>query len=439
MTEQVSPRAQSRGRGNTSRGTAGSAPTRPHRRAVIAVAVVFGLAGFTMASAVSRMPDIKAHIGASATELAFALVCVGIGSVVSMPFAGRLAQRFGTTAVCRSCATIATAGWAMVPLAGSVPQLAAILLLTGVGVGTWDVAMNVQGSIVERRRHQVIMPVWHGLFSVGGVVGALVGAGAARLGIPIGWQLPIVAAAALLAVLLSCAAFLPNDPIEPPATAAVTSTGTASAGEASEIADHDVVLDGSAARSGITRVEILLGLITLGTALGEGAANDWLAIALVDGRGAPAAIGALTYAGFNLTMAIGRFAGGPIIARVGRVAALRTAGSIAACGVLLLCLVPATWTAFLGAAAWGLGLAIVFPSAMSAAGEVPGRQGRAIATVSTIGYGGFLFGAPLIGLLAHLMPLLHALLAVAAVVMIIVILAPAARERARAERTVAGS
>ena len=56
---------------------------------------------------------------------------------------------------------------------------------------------------------------------------------------------------------------------------------------------------------------------------------------------------------------------------------------------------------------------------------------------STIGYGGFLFGAPLIGVLAHLMPLLHALLAVAAVVMIIVILAPAARERGGVTRTVA--
>jgi MFS family permease len=189
-------------------------------------------------------------------------------------------------------------------------------------------------------------------------------------------------------------------------------------------------------RGGITRVEILLGLITLGTALGEGAANDWLAIALVDGRGAPAAIGALTYAGFNLTMAIGRFGGGPLIARFGRVPALRTAGLIAAGGIVLLCLVPGAGVALVGALAWGLGLAIVFPSAMSAAGEVPGRGGRAIATVSTIGYGGFLLGAPMIGLLAHAMPLLRALLAVAAFAILIVVLAPAARERRDRPRVV---
>jgi MFS family permease len=150
---------------------------------------------------------------------------------------------------------------------------------------------------------------------------------------------------------------------------------------------------------------------------------------LVDNRGAPAALGAVTYAGFNLTMTVGRFAGGAIIQRFGRVPVLHAAGTIATIGVALLCLVPSTLIALVGAAAWGLGLSVVFPSAMSAAGEVPGRGGRAIAVVSTIGYGGFLLGAPLIGFLAHYMPLDRALLAVALLVFLIAILAPVARER----------
>jgi MFS family permease len=181
----------------------------------------------------------------------------------------------------------------------------------------------------------------------------------------------------------------------------------------------------------------MLGLIMLSTALGEGAANDWLAVALVDERAAPAAFGALALAGFNVTMAIGRFAGGPLIARFGRARSLRAAGSIAAIGILTLCLIPDTTAALLGAAAWGLGLAIVFPSAISAAGEIPGRASQAIATVSTIGYGGFLFGAPLIGTLAHAIPLLDALLVVAAFAILIVVLAPAARERRESDSATA--
>jgi MFS family permease len=97
--------------------------------------------------------------------------------------------------------------------------------------------------------------------------------------------------------------------------------------------------------------------------------------------------------------------------------------------VAILCLVPSTAIALIAAAAWGLGLSVVFPSAMSAAGEVPGRGGRAIGVVSTIGYGGFLLGAPLIGFLAHRMPLDRALLSVAVLVLLVAILAPVARER----------
>jgi peptidoglycan/LPS O-acetylase OafA/YrhL len=97
--------------------------------------------------------------------------------------------------------------------------------------------------------------------------------------------------------------------------------------------------------------------------------------------------------------------------------------------VLLLCLVDTPVTALVGAAAWGLGLAVVFPSGISAAGEVEGRGARAIASVSTIGYGGFLFGAPLIGQLTRVVPLDRALLVVAGMALLIVVLAPFARER----------
>lgn len=405
------------------------------------------------------MPEIKTQVGATATQLAFALVCVGIGSLIAMPFAGRLAARFGTAKLLAVFATIAAVAWALVPLADSVPSLALVLFFSGVGMGTWDVAMNVQGSIVEQARRQVLMPLWHGLFSVGAVAGALIGAGAAALDIPLGWHLPLIAAIGWTATVLACTAFLPN-----PVTDTVVASGQA--GEAAS-AHTGAVASGTAGGGGvsggvtggggepsggvpgggvggnggaagiaavtkkrrITRTEVLLGLIMLSTALGEGAANDWLAIALVDERAAPAAVGALALAGFNVTMAIGRFAGGPIIARFGRVASLRASGSIAAVGILALCLIPSTAVAFAGAAAWGLGLAIIFPSAVSAAGETPGRASQAIATVSTIGYGGFLFGAPLIGTLAHVIPLLDALLVVAAFAVLVVVLAPNARER----------
>lgn len=403
------------------------ASQRPNSGAVAAVAVAFMGSGITMASAVSRMPEIKTQIGATATELAFALVFTGIGSILAMPFAGRLCTRFGTGRVVAVFATISATGWSLIPLAGSVPELAAVLFLVGIGFGTWDVGMNVQGSFVERSRRQVLMPLWHGLFSVGAVIGALIGAGAEKWNIPLGWHLPVLSVLIWMGVVAACFSFLPNPAVDE----SVDESTRPSAGTAKSASDAEPAKRRRRVR--VTRIELLLGLIMLSTALGEGAANDWLAVSLVDERAAPATVGALALAGFNVTMAIGRFTGGPLIARFGRVASLRAAGSIAATGVLLLCLVPDTSMALVGSAAWGLGLAIVFPSAISAAGEIPGRASQAIATVSTIGYGGFLFGAPLIGTLAHAIPLLDALLVVAAFAILIVVIAPAARERRTAQ------
>src|SRR5690606_16061986 len=144
-------------------------------------------------------------------------------------------------------------------------------------------------------------------------------------------------------------------------------------------------------RRGLTRVEVLIGLVCLAAALAEGAANDWLALLLVDVQGAPAAFGALALTAFNLTMTVGRLAGGPTMGRFGRPAVVRAGGVLAAGGILVVTLVPSLPLALVGGLMWGLGVSTIFPAAMSAAGEVPGRGNRAITVVSTIAYGAFLF------------------------------------------------
>jgi MFS family permease len=382
--------------------------------------------GLVMASSLSRIPSIRDQVGATPTSLAFALVCIGIGSIVSMPFTGRLVDRYSSMVVSRVSTVICLGAWALVPLTGSVPELALMMLVAGLGTGVGDVAMNIQGNLVEQRRKKVLMPYWHGLFSLGAVAGAMAGALAASVGLSLAWQFPVVSAVLMVAMWWATAFYIPDAGLH---------SGASEEQPEEPVFDESQVLAterqavAAPQRSSITRVEILLGVIVFGTAVGEGAANDWLALMLVDNRAAPAAFGALTYAGFNLTMALGRFAGGVIIQRLGRTPVLRVAGLMASAGVAALCLIPSTVVALLGALAWGLGLSVVFTSAMSAAGEVPGRGSRAIAVVSTIGYGGFLLGAPLIGFLAHYMPLDRALLAVAVLVLLVAILASAARER----------
>ena len=175
-----------------------------------AVAFMFFGNGLVLASSFSRMPGIRDQVGATPTQLAFALVCVGLGSLLGMPFTGRLVDRYSSQWVSRVATAISMFGWAIIPLAHSVPVLALVLLIAGVGVGSGDVAMNVQGHLVEQVRRKVLMQYWHGLFSLGAVAGALAGALAATLGLPLGWQLPGVSAVLMVAMWFATTRYLPD-------------------------------------------------------------------------------------------------------------------------------------------------------------------------------------------------------------------------------------
>ncbi len=385
----------------------------------VAVAVVFGAMGAASASSFARNPSIRDQVGATPQLLSLALVCIGIGSVCAMPFTGRLVDRFGSAVVVRIFAVLSLFCWTVASQATVLPVLAAAWLLAGAGFGVWDVSMNVQGSLVERRHGRVYMPMLHAVFSFGSVGGALLGALFARLEISARWQFPTIWGLSVLAALIATARFLDD-----------RASAEAAAEPSKPAADPTVPVPPSKRRlrDRVGRVEILIGVMMACTALGEGAANDWLALTLVDTRSVPESFGALALGGFNLTMAIARIVGGRLIERWGRVPVLQASGAIAAVGVLLLCLINSPVTALVGAGLWGLGLAVVFPSGVSAAGELGTRGNRSISFVATVGYGGFLLGAPLIGQLTHFISLDRALLAVAVAAVLIVVVAPVTRE-----------
>jgi fucose permease len=177
---------------------------------------------------------------------------------------------------------------------------------------------------------------------------------------------------------------------------------------------------------------LLVGVVTLCATTLEGAAADWLALYLTDERGATASLAAAGYAVFAVAMAGGRFSGTAAAERLGRHGAVRVGGLVSFVGVLVTVLGPGLASAYVGAAMWALGVCLVFPAAVSAGGEAPERPADAIAAVTTMGYGGFLLGPPLIGLLADQVGLGRALLVLLVLAGGIAALAPAVRSR-RAE------
>lgn len=356
-----------------------TAPAPVVERARIAVALVFVLNGLVFASWLSRLPAVRDALELSTGRLGLLLLCLSAGSVIGLPTSGPLVARSGPARTVLGGVLLVSAGLLLSAAgvaAGQVPLVAAGLLLTGLGTGVWDVAMNVEGADVERRLARTLMPRFHAAFSLGTVGGALLGAAAAAAGVPVALQLAVTAVGAALAAAACLRAFLPVE----------------------HVADAPAALRlRQAWREPRT---LAIGLLVLCFAFTEGTANDWLAIALVDGHGTNEAVGALGFACFVAAMTVARTLGGAVLTRFGRTTTLRATALLAAAGLLLV-VAGSGPLVLLGALLWGAGASLGFPVGMSAASDDPVGAAVRVSVVSSIGYTAFLAGPPLVGLLAE--------------------------------------
>jgi MFS family permease len=389
------------------------------RRAVWATRIVFAANGGLFATWVSRIPAVRDDLGATERGLGFALLFTAVGSLLAMPLSGRLVSVLGARAVMVACVLLSALAYPALGLAPSLVALSVVLFLLGAGVGVWDVAMNVSAHAVEVRAGRTLMPGFHAGWSIGTVAGAGLGALAAKVGADPAVHFA-VCSAAVGALALVMIRRMPDRPAE--------------THEEDAVGEHHVPPRGALVRD----VRLMgLGVMTFCAAWAEGAANDWLALMLTDDRDASGALAAGGFAMFAAAMTLGRAAGNGVVQRMGRVRALRIGAVVSAVGVTVLLTVPVLGAAYLGALLWGLGIAVAFPLAMSAAGETPGRGASAIATVATIAYAGFLVGPPLIGTVAHEVGLDRALWVVVALVAGILVLAGTAGDP-RSRRRAAG-
>lgn len=372
-------------------------PARTAERATRAVSAVFILSGFAFASWASRIPQVRDGLGLSPRALGLLLLALAVGSVLAMPLSSPVIARLGTRRTVAGAAVLAAVALVAVGLGYrvGVAPVAAGLFALGVGLGTWDVAMNVEGSAVEQELGRAIMPRFHAGFSLGTVAGALLGSAMAALGVSATAHLAGVAAIVAVAAPASSRGFLPEQATERPARP----------GER---------------RSPLTawteRRTLLIGVFVFAAAFTEGTGNDWLGVAVVDGYGATAALGALTFAVFLTAMTVGRWFGPGLIDRHGRVLTVRAFAALAVAGLALVVAGSTLPLAMAGAALWGLGTALGFPVGMSAAGDEPAHAPARVSVVATVGYVAFLAGPPLVGFLAEHTGTLHALTATAGLV-----------------------
>jgi MFS family permease len=374
----------------------------------LATSVVFFLHGLGGGMWASRIPAIQENLALGVGPLGLALLGGGLGPLLVMVPTGALLARYGSRQVALASAVFMCVSMALLPLAPDATWLFGAMVLWGAGQAALDVTMNAQGSAVEQRRARPLMSSLHGLWSLGNMSGAAVGAVLAGLSIGVRAHFLVAAPLILLAMLLAARSFVTDD------------------------TKHESVATFAWPRG----VLLALAAVAFCAVATEGAMFDWAGIFLRRSLNTPEATAALAPSFFSAAMAVGRLAGDHLIARVRAPTVARGCALVAAGGVISIILAPAPAVVFGGLIAVGLGLSVLVPLVFGVAGRSQTMHtGTAIAAVATVSYFAFLIGPPTIGLIAEQVTLRGAFFVLVALLGSIVVLAPATGERRSDGRT----
>jgi MFS family permease len=342
--------------------------------------LVFFLQPIAFGAWLPRIPDIQRALGLGSADLALALLGMPIGILLTLPFAGRFVAYVGARAtilygfpVFLALVWLPTTSW-------NLTALFFFLAIVGIALATLELGLNVMADAVEKETRSLIMSTCHGFWSLGIMLGNLIGAGLAGLHLPPHLTVILVAAIVLLPSM-AFARGLPNlkggahDPMQARST--------------------PFRLPGGAL--------LAVCAFTFGVTITEGAVADWSAVFLRDVFNAGSMQAGLGYSVFAVMVAAGRFFGDRLKARYGPVRLARACGLANVLGLVLLYLSPDTAVALLGFAAMGLGVSVGFPLAVTAAASLTDRpSASSVAILSFVALLGFLVGPPVIGFVAEL-------------------------------------
>lgn len=344
-----------------------------HGRNRIAVGSAFFIHGLCFSSWGSQIPNIQQNLSLSEASLGTLLFAIPIGSILSMPFASWMVEKFGSHKILSPAISLYGLMLISLSLATTATQLAGFLVIFGITSNLVNVSVNTQAVAIETLLKRSVMSSLHGFWSLAGFVGAGIGA------IMIGTQTSplhhfiFIFVLALVILILNRRAFIQEAPVP-------------RIKKASSLPDKNL---------------LILGLIAFCSMISEGAMFDWSGVyfkKVINTR--PEFVG-LGYAAFMSTMAGTRFVADRLTVQFGNQNVLKGSGILIFTGLLISVLFPHLLMGILGFLIVGAGTSAVVPLVLGQAGKVTDRSpSNSIATVSTIGFLGFLFGPPMIGWIA---------------------------------------
>ncbi|CNI25381.1 MFS transporter [Yersinia mollaretii] len=344
----------------------------------VATRAIFFVAGFAMGLWASLVPYAQNRLNFDAGSLGMLLLCLGTGSLLAMLFSGKLIGRLG-------CRRIMLLGIALtcfflptLAIIDQFPLMALCLFFFGAGIGLVDVAVNVQGSLVEQSSDKPLMSGFHCLFSIGSIAGAGGGAILFTIGL-----MPISVTLIAVAVM-----------------AIITSTVF---NELIPFGDHKQPNESVITKPRPNFRLILMALMCMICFMAEGAILDWSGVFLTNDRGLDIVHAGWGFAIFGGTMSVMRFTGDKVVSLLGRKRVLIFSSVFAMMGYAIAVIIPDWKFTLLGFALVGVGAANIVPVLITLAGQEKVMPvNMSVAMVATMGYFGILGGPALIGFIAHL-------------------------------------
>lgn len=367
---------------------------------------LFFIAGMAYASWGVHVPTVRDKFHLDPAALSLALFVLTGGSIAATVTNAKWIARVGTRRACLVGGLVMAGGMALILVAPTYVVLLPVLAVFGAGMATMDVAMNAEASAVEQALGRPIMSSLHGMFSIGGMIGAGAGGLALAHGMTGALHLLLAALVCVVVLALSCPAVLPQVP---------------------HAESHHGEAGASRWRSPVLWA---LGAVALIALIAEGAMYDWAAVYMRDVVHSTPAFASTGYAAFTGAMAAGRFAGDAVRARFGAVQLVLASASIACAGMVGALVLPFSITALVGFAMMGVGLANMMPVLFAAAMRVRGIHAAVgLAHVASIAYVGLLFGPVLIGGVAQATNLSVGLSVVALCAALVAVIGPRVLKR----------
>ncbi|MDF7667744.1 MFS transporter [Orbaceae bacterium ESL0727] len=353
------------------------------------------MSGIISASWAVIVPYAKVNTGVSDATLGFLLLCLGFGAMAAMPLTGSLTSKLGCQKVIAAAAIMIIVIIPFLAIITDPLLLAITLFIFGMGSGIMDCAMNVQAILVEKSAPKPLMSGFHGMYSVGGIVGA----GTMTCLLIIGCH--VIVSTLIMSALILAFLFISYKKLLPYANPAEGPTFAFPKG-----------------------VVIIFGLICFIFFMAEGTVLDWSAVYLVDNRGIAATEGGLGFAAFSIAMTLGRLSGDAIVARFGSFGVVLIGTLFATVGFITVINSMTLPFILSGYVLIGIGCSNIVPIMFSQIGKQKSMsQITAVPAVTTMGYIGILAGPAIISGIAHYSSIVYGFVLVTVLIVIAAMLA----------------